>query len=76
VDDVRLDGRQLDGTRVLVQTETGRLPLPRRLDLPVGREMDLLVELPEALEPGDHELEVDLTLPGVASGRVRVSGTT
>ncbi|HXM57765.1 MAG TPA: hypothetical protein VOB72_20375 [Candidatus Dormibacteraeota bacterium] len=74
VEDVRLDGRQLDAPRVLVQTESGRLPLPRRLDLPVGRETELLVELAEALEPGRHELEVDLTLPGVASGRVRIEG--
>jgi beta-mannosidase len=74
VDDVRLDGRQLDGARVLVQTDSGRLPLPRRLDLPVGREMELLVEVAEELEPGDHELELDLTLPGVASGRVRITG--
>jgi hypothetical protein len=76
VDGVRLDGRQLTGARVLVQTESGRLPLPRRLDLPVGRETELLVEVGEALEPGSHELEVDLTLPGVASGRVRITGTT
>jgi len=76
VDDVRLDGRQLDGSRVLVQTETGRLPLPKRLDLPVGREMELLVELSEELERGEHQLEVDLTLPGVASGRVRITGRT
>jgi beta-mannosidase len=74
VGDLRLDGRVLEGARVLVQTESGRLPLPRRLDLPVGREMELLVELAEDLEAGAHELEVDLTLPGVASGRVRVSG--
>ena len=74
VADLRLDERQVDG-RVLVQTESGRLPLPRRLDLPVGRDMELLVEVPDAqLEPGDHQLELDLTLPGVASGRVRVLG--
>jgi beta-mannosidase len=75
IDDLRLNGRPLDGARVLVQTESGRIPLPRRLDLPVGREMELLVELPALeLDPGINELEVDLTLPGVASGRVRVSG--
>ena len=74
VSDLRLDGRLLEG-RVLVQTESGRLPLPRRLDLPVGREMELLVEAAgEDLEPGEHQLEVDLTLPGIASGRVRVLG--
>ena len=59
-----------------MQTETGRLPLPKRLDLPVGREMELLVELSEELERGEHQLEVDLTLPGVASGRVRITGRT
>jgi beta-mannosidase len=75
IDDLRLDGRQLEGARVLVQTESGRLPLPPRLDLPVGRDMELLVEVGERLEPGEHELELDLTLPGVASGRVRVTGT-
>jgi beta-mannosidase len=76
VADVRLDGRQLEGTRVLVQTDTGRLPLPRRLDLPVDRDLDLLIEMIEPLDHGEHELEVDLTLPGVASGRVRISGRT
>ena len=74
VEGIRLDGRLLEA-RVLVQTESGRLPLPRRLDLPVDREMELLVELArEHVEPGEHQLEVDLTLPGVASGRVRVTG--
>ena len=47
VGDLRLDGRVLEGARVLVQTESGRLPLPRRLDLPVGRDMELLIELAE-----------------------------
>jgi hypothetical protein len=74
IDELRLDGRLLVGPHVLVQTESGRLPMPRRLDLPVDREMDLLVEMPDDLEPGEHELEVDLTIPGVASGRVVVSG--
>jgi beta-mannosidase len=74
IDELRLDGRLLVGPHVLVQTESGRLPMPRRLDLPVDREMDLLVEMPDDLEPGEHELEVDLTIPGVASGRVRVTG--
>jgi hypothetical protein len=72
---MRLDGRPLDVVRVLVHTESGRVPLPRRLDLPLGREMTLLLELQQALDPGDHELELDLTVPGVASGRVRLRGT-
>jgi hypothetical protein len=72
---MRLDGRPLDGARVLVQTESGRVPLPRRLDLPVGRETTLLVELQYPPEPGEHVLELDVTVPGVASGRVRLRGT-
>jgi beta-mannosidase len=72
--ELRLDGRSLEGCRVLVQTDSGRVPLPARLDLPFGRDLTLLVELREPLEPGDHELEMDLSLPGVASGRARVSG--
>ena len=74
IQELRLDGRPLDGVRVLVHTESGRVPLPKRLDLPLGREMTLLLELPQALEPGEHELELDLTVPGVASGRVLLRG--
>ena len=75
IGEMRLDGRPLDGARVLVDTESGRVPLPRRLDLPVGRETTLLVEFQYFPEPGDHELDLDLTVPGVASGRVRVRGS-
>ncbi|HEX4213237.1 MAG TPA: hypothetical protein VIA06_07935 [Candidatus Dormibacteraeota bacterium] len=70
----RLDGRRLDAPRVLVETEAGTVPMPRRLDLPLEREVALQVELDRVLESGDHELEMDLTLPGVASGRIRVRG--
>ena len=75
IGEMRLDGRELDGARVLVQTESGRVPLPRRLDLPVGRETTLLVEVNQIVEPGQHVLELDLTVPGVASGRVRLHGS-
>ena len=34
----------------------------------------ILLELGERMTPGEHELEVDLTVPGVASGRVRIKG--
>jgi len=73
VRDLRLDGTRLEGP-VLVQTESGRVPLPRRLELPVGRDLELLVEVPGGVRPGRHELELDLTVLGVASGRVRISG--
>jgi hypothetical protein len=41
----------------------------------VGRETTLLVELQYPPEPGDHVLELDVTVPGVASGRVRLRGS-
>src|SRR5439155_13627952 len=65
VGEMRLDGRALDGVRVLVHTDSGRVPLPRRLELPVGRETTLLVEFAHPLESGEHVLELDVTVPGV-----------
>ncbi|MBO0683531.1 MAG: hypothetical protein J2P45_10275, partial [Candidatus Dormibacteraeota bacterium] len=72
IDDLRLDGTPLDAPRISVLTESGRAPVSRRLDLPYGREVLLAVELGQPLGSGDHELELDLTLPGIASGRVQV----
>ncbi|HYZ02363.1 MAG TPA: glycoside hydrolase family 2 TIM barrel-domain containing protein [Candidatus Binatia bacterium] len=72
--DVRLDGMQVTQLRVLQQSDAGRIPLPRRVELPVDREVVILIELGERMTPGEHELEVDLTMPGVASGRVRIKG--
>jgi len=74
LDDLRLDGRPLVQPRLSLETDSGRVPLPRTLDLPFGRDLTVLVELDFPLEPGDHDLELDLNLPGVASGRARVSG--
>lgn len=69
-----VDGARLDGPRVLVETEAGRVPFARRVELPVGRDVVLVVELEQPLDPGEHDLELDLTVPGVASGRVLVKG--
>jgi beta-mannosidase len=72
--DLHLDGRALTLPVVLVESGSGRAPLPKRLDLPVGRPLEIVIELEEPLEPGDHTLDADLTVPGVGSGRVRVTG--
>lgn len=72
----RLDGRPLAVARILVETPSGRVPLPRRLDLPVGRPVRVVIEPAQPIEAGEHQLEVDLTVPGVAGGRVRVDGRT
>lgn len=74
LEDLRLDGRPLVQPRLSLETDSGRVPLPRTLDLPFGRDLTVLVELDFPLEPGDHDLELDVTLPGVASGWARVSG--
>jgi hypothetical protein len=77
--DLRLDGVLLAGARLLVETPSGRVPLPRRLELPLDRPVRVVVEIDPATPPkngpADGVLEVDLTVPGVAGGRVRVSGS-
>ncbi|MBO0704596.1 MAG: hypothetical protein J2P39_04695 [Candidatus Dormibacteraeota bacterium] len=70
--EVRLDGEPIPNPRLLLATDAGRLPLPRRVELPLERDVVIFVEVPAPLEVRGHELEVDLTLPGIASGRVRV----
>ncbi|MGH7877701.1 MAG: glycoside hydrolase family 2 protein [Candidatus Dormibacteraceae bacterium] len=72
---IRLDSRPIPPPRVLVETENARLPLPRRLELPMEREVRFLVELEDVAEVGDHTLEIEISLPGLASGRVLLGGT-
>jgi beta-mannosidase len=72
--DFRIDGRRIDAPRILVETEVGRIPFARRVELPVDREVVLVIEQDQPLEPGEHQLEVDMTVSGVASGRVRIKG--
>ena len=74
IGELRMDGVAMPSARVSVDTGSGRTPLPRRLELPVGRAVRLAVEVGEPLDPGRHSLEVDLTVPGVAEGRVAVGG--
>ena len=71
---VRLDGDQVPEPRLVLEADGGRVPVPSELEMPVDRDVVILLETRRRLEPGEHELEVDLTLPGIASGRVRVRG--
>jgi beta-mannosidase len=77
--DLRLDGAMLAGARLLVETSSGRVPLPRRLELPLDWPVRVVVEVDPGIHPGNGPpgdvLEVDLTIPGVAGGRVRVSAS-
>jgi hypothetical protein len=49
--------------------------LPRRLDLPIGRAIVVHVVTGQPLGTGAHSLEADITVPGVASGRLVVEGS-
>ncbi|OLC66681.1 MAG: hypothetical protein AUJ02_11175 [Chloroflexi bacterium 13_1_40CM_3_65_12] len=71
---LRLDGIPLARHDVQVETHAGRAPFPRHLDLPVGRRLRIHVVTGQPLGPGRHLLDADLTVPGVASGRVVISG--
>jgi beta-mannosidase len=72
---LRLDGIPLARHDIQVETHAGRAPFPRHLDMPVGRRLRIHVVTGEPLGAGRHLLDADLTVPGVASGRVVISGT-
>jgi beta-mannosidase len=72
---LRLDGIVLTGHQLQIETNAGLAPLPRRLDLPIGRRILLHVVTGERLGAGAHSLEADVTVPGVASGRLVIEGT-
>ena len=72
---LRLDGVVLTGHQLQIETNAGLAPLPRRLDLPIARRVLLHVVTGEPLGVGAHSLEADITVPGVASGRLVVEGT-
>jgi len=71
---IQLDGAPVDGQHLLAEISGRILQLPKRLELPVGRRVRLLIDLGAPLRPGQHLLELDLTVPGVASGKLRVQG--
>ena len=70
---LRLDGVPLADARVHIDTPSGRLPLPRRLDLPVGRDVRIHALLDTAADGGRHHLDFHLSVPGLAEGRVMVT---
>ena len=72
---LRLDGVLLAGHGLSIETNGGLAPLPRRLDLPIGRRVVVHVVTGTPLGAGAHSLEADITVPGVASGRLVIEGT-
>jgi beta-mannosidase len=67
---LRLDGVLVTGHQLQIETNAGLAPLPKRLDMPLGRRLVVHVVTGETLGPGGHALEADVTVPGVASGRL------
>jgi len=72
---LRLDGRTLTRHEIQVEGHIGRAPLPRRLDLPLGRRLRVFVVTGEPPGPGLHSLEADVSVAGVGSGRLVIEGT-
>lgn len=68
--DLRIGSRVLGEAKVSVDSGSGRVPLPRRLELPVGRPLRLHVEYPQAPEAG--RLGMALSVPGIAGGIVEL----
>ena len=67
---LRLDGVLVTGHQLQIETNAGLAPLPKRLDMPLGRRLVVHVVTGEPLGAGAHSLEADVTVPGVASGRL------
>lgn len=67
---LRLDGVGVTGHKLQIETSAGLAPLPKRLDMPLGRRLALHVVTGAPLGAGAHALEADIDVPGVASGRL------
>ena len=67
---LRLDGVLVTGHQLQIETNAGLAPLPRRLDMPLGRRLVVHIVTGQPLGAGAHSLESDVTVPGVASGRL------
>ena len=67
---LRLDGVLVTGHQLQIETNAGLAPLPKRLDMPLGRRLVLHVVTGGPIGAGAHSLEADVTVPGIASGRL------
>ena len=72
---LRLDGVVLTRHQLHIETHAALAPLPRRLDLPLGRRVVVHVLSGDPLGAGAHSLEADITVPGIASGRLVIEGS-
>jgi hypothetical protein len=67
---LRLDGVLIPRHQLQLETHNGLAPLPKRLDMPLGRRLTVNVVTGQPMGDGGHALEADITVPGVASGRL------
>jgi beta-mannosidase len=67
---LRLDGILIPRHQLQFETHAGLASLPKRLDMPLGRRLIVHVVTGEPMGDGGHSLEADITVPGVASGRL------
>ncbi|HWW09892.1 MAG TPA: hypothetical protein VNY76_06555, partial [Candidatus Acidoferrales bacterium] len=72
---LRLDGVVLTRHQLHIETHAALAPLPKRLDLPLGRRVVVHVLSGDPLPAGAHSLEADITVPGIASGRLVIEGS-
>jgi hypothetical protein len=72
---LRLDGVVISRHQLQIETNAGLAPLPRRLDLPLGRRLVVHAVSGDPLGVGAHSLEADITVPGIASGRLVIEGS-
>jgi hypothetical protein len=70
VSSLRLDGVAVAAQQLQIDSNAGLAPLPKRLDLPVGRRLVVHAVTGQSIGSGAHSLEADITVPGVASGRL------
>ena len=68
----RVDGVPAPDARFHFDTPSGRLPVPKRLDLPVGRSLRVHMQTAVAPASGVRTLELEISVPGVAEGLVMV----
>lgn len=67
---LRLDGVLVTGHRLHIETNAGLAPLPKRLEMPLGRRQVVHVVTGTTLNAGAHALEADIEVPGIASGKL------
>ncbi len=73
---LRLDGVTVTHHKLQIETNGGLAPLPKRLDMPLGRRLVIHAVTGSPIGAGAHSLEADIDVPGVASGRLVIENAS